>query len=242
MNKQIDDIDNIDEAIPNTQKNSLSVKLPKYNTFFTIDPYVSLLEYNQALQSLENNKINYTELISLMGKYYWYLSLENNQTPIMMNYDKMDRTNWTKTVTKVKPLKSNDIYLLYRRGEKSDVAKYIENDVFKKARRNKSVVFKIKNKEDFIRLSKLYGEIYPLGVYFNGSIKLGICFNTEIKNSITPDRIVLEMGPHKLGELELAINYNVLRNQDKIIKYTETPYFKNGKFYPTSPMSPLKIV
>ena len=232
----------IQEAIPSNKKNTQKMGLPKKNTFFTIDPYVSVAEYNQALQALANNGIEYTEFISVFGEYNWYLSLEKDQRPIMMNYDNMDNTTWTKVVSKTKPLKSNDIYLLYRRGDRSNIAKYVENDVFKKARKENSVVFRIKNKEELFQFSKLYGTIYPLGVYFNGSIKLAVCFNTEIKNSLTPDRILLEMGPHKVGELEIKINYKVLRNQDKIQKWTLTPYFKNGKFYPTSPQSPLKIV
>jgi hypothetical protein len=238
-NKQIEN--QIDEAI-NTSQKSQKMKLPKRSSFFTIDPYTSLSQYNEAIQALENNGIKYTEFISVIGNRYWYLSLENNQRPIMMNYDNMDNTVWTKVVSKTLPLKTNHIYLLYRRGDKADIAKYVENDWLKIARKSKSIIFTIRNKEEMLKLSKTYGRIYPLGVYFNGSIKLAISFNPEIKNDLLPDRIKLEMGPHKVGELELAINYKVLKNQDKIIKYMETPYWDNGKFYPTSPMSPLKIL
>jgi hypothetical protein len=215
--------------------------LPKINTFFTIDPYTTINEYNQALQALENNNIKYDEYISLIGNYNWFLTLENGQKPIMINYDSMTGNEWKHAVSKVKPLVSNDIYLLYRREGKKDVSKYIENDVFRKARKNKNIIFQVKNREEMVQLSKLFGEIYPLGVYLNGSIRLGICFDPEIKSFLLPDRILLELGPHKQGALEKLINYKILRNQDKIIKYTKTPYWKNGKFYPTSPMSPLKI-
>ena len=238
-------IENISEEISeaiDTSKKSQKIGLPKYNTFFTIDPYVDIAGYNQAIQALENNGIEYTEFISVLGKRYWYLSLEKNQKPIMMNYDEMDRTTWTKVVSKTKPLTSNDIYLLYRRTGVKDVAQYVENDWLKIAKKKKSIVFTIKNKEDFFQLSNEYGPIYPLGVYINGSLKLAICFNPEIKNAITPDRIKLEMEPHKTGMLELEINKKVLRYQDKLIKWTKTPYFNKGKFYPTSPQSPLKII
>jgi len=231
----------IREAVPNTKKNSLNIGLPKQNTFFTIDPYTSILQYNESLQALQNNGIDYTEYISLLAPRNWYLSIEKNQRPIMINYDNIDGTNWTKLVSKTKPLTANDIYLLYRRGKKSDIGDYIENDWLRTARKKDSIVFIIKNKEETLKLSKMYGIIYPIGVYLNGGIKLAICFNKEIKNSITPDRIKLEMGPHNIGDLEVKINYKILRNQDKIQKWTRTPYFKDGKFYPTSPMSPLKM-
>jgi hypothetical protein len=217
-------------------------KLPNKNTFFTIDPFVSVASYNEALQALENNKIDYTEYISLYKNRNWYLSLENNQRPIMINYTEMDSTEWTKVVSKTKPLKTNHIYLLYRRSEKSDIGRYVENDWLKIAKKSTSVVFKIDNKEELFRLSKVYGKIYPLGVYFSNSMRLAICFNPGIKNALPPTRILLEKGPHKTGELELAINYKVLRNQDKIVKYMETPYWSQGKFYQTSPVSPLKIL
>jgi len=231
----------ITEAIDTSLK-SQKMKLPKKTTFFTIDPYTTINEYNQALEALKNNGIDYTEFISVFGDYKFYLSLENNQHPIMINYDKMDNTTWTRCVSKTKPLYANDIYLLYRRGEKSDIARYVENDVFKMARKEQSIVFKISTKEEFYSLSRAFGTIYPLGVYFNGGIKLAISFNPEIKNALTKNRILLEMGPHKVGRLEAEINYKALRNQDKIIKWTKTPYFKDGKFYPTSPQSPLKII
>jgi len=229
----MNNIDNMNEDLPN---------LISKKSFFTIDPYTSVIQYNESLEALKNNKINYVEYISTLGPYNWYLSLEKSQYPIMMNYEKMNNTIWKQCVSKVLPLRPNDVYLLYRRGEKKDIAKYIENDVFKQARNNNSIVFKIKTKEETLSLSKIYGTIYPLGVYFNGSIKLAICFNSEIKNSLTSDRILVEMGSHKPGELEKEINYRALRNQDKIIKYSITPYFKDGKFHQTSPSSPLKIL
>jgi hypothetical protein len=234
-------MNDVNEAI-NNQKKSTKIGIPKYNTFFTIDPYVSVTEYNQSLQALENNKIEYTEFISLFGNYNWYLSLEDNQRPIMINYDPLNRTNWTKVLSKVKPLTTNDIYLLYRRGEKSDISRFVDNDWTSEAKNKNSIVFTIQSKEELFKLSKLYGKIYPLGTYINGSIKLAICFNEEIKNSIVPSRIKLEMKKHKTGQLELKINDKILRNIDKIIKWTKTPYFENGKFYPTSPQSPLRII
>jgi hypothetical protein len=159
----------------------------------------------------------------------------------MINYDKIDQTNWINLIRKTKPIRANDIYQLYRRGQKSDIERYITNDWIKIASKSNSVIFRIKNKEELYMLSKSYGRIYPLGVYFNGSIRLGICFDTSIKNALTPDRILLEMGPHKIGKLELEINRKILRNQDKLIKYTMTPYWQDGKFHPTNPMSPLKM-
>ena len=222
--------------------NPLNEALPKQSTFFTIDPYSDLSTYNQSLQALDNNKIDYQEWVSTVNPFNFYLTLEGGQHPIMINYDKISSTEWKNLLSKVKPLKQNDIYKLFRRLDNtSKIGRYVNNDVFNKALKSDSVVFQYKNKEQLFTLSKSYGLIYPLGKYINGSKRLAICFNKEIKNMITPDHILIEMGTHKVGQLELAINYKVLRNQDKIEKWIETPHFKDGKFFQTKPSSPLKI-
>ena len=224
-----------------TLNEAFSWKIPKIQDFFTIDPYTKPVEYNQALMALENNKIEYSEWISLIGNYNWYLTLENGQKPIMINYDQLSPTDWKFVVSKVKPLAPSDEYMLYRRGEKKDIARYVENDVFRMARNKNSVVFSIRNKEELFQLSKVYGIIFPLGVYYN-STKLAICFNPEIKSAIEPSRVLLEKGKHSVGALELDINWKILRNRDKIVKFVRTPYWKDGKFYQTSPASPLRIL
>jgi len=221
----------------------LAEALPKTSSVFTIDPYTDLDTYNQSLMALDNNKIDYAEWISTINPFNFYLSLEKSQYPIMINYDIITKTEWKNVVSKVKPLRNNDIYVLYRRLDKtSNIGPWINNDVFRRAfKSSTNIIFQGRNKEQIMNLSKSYGPIYPLGSYINGSKRLFICFNSEIKNMISPQDILLEMGKHKTGALELAINYKVLRNQDKIEKWTDTPKFENGKYYPTSPTSPLKM-
>ena len=161
----------------------------------------------------------------------------------MMNYETIDKNTWERTVSKVKPLTTNDEVLLYRRGDViSQVKRYVNNDVFEKAQKmDFCIVFDYKNKERMLQLSRSYGTIYTLGRYLKGAKRLAICFNKGIKQVLDPSDIEIEMGKHKFGELEIQINQKVLRRQDKIIKYSQTPYFKDGKFYQTSPVSPLKF-
>jgi len=217
--------------------------IPTKNYFFTIDPYTSIDQYNEALHALDNNKIKYTEWVSTLQPYNFFLWLEGNQTPLMMNYDVMNSTDWTKVVSKVQPLQSNDIVRLYRRTNKqSDISQYINNDAFNYAlKQPKTIVFQYRNKESLMSLSKSYGRIYPLGRYMNGGKRLAMCFDPGIKNVLIPSEILLEIGKHKVGELEVKINYTVLRNHDKIQKWSKTPRFEDGKFIPTSPVSPLSI-
>lgn len=211
------------------------------NNLITIDPFYSISAYNEALQALENNNIEYNEWISIKTGFEFYINLP--QKPIMVNYEPINKNTWERTVAKVQPLTTNDEVLLYRRGDAvSEVRKYVNNDVFEKAlKSDNTIVFDYKNREQLLQLSKSYGTIYPLGKYLKGAKRLAICFDSSIKNVLAPSDIELEMGKHKLGELELKINNKVLRRQDKILKWVKTPAYKNGKFFQTSPVSPLKF-
>jgi len=214
----------------------------KLSHLISIDSFYSISQYNEALHALKNNGIQYEEWVVSRNPFHFYLDLKGKK-PIMLNYEVIDRNDWIKAVSKVQPLVGNDEVVLYRRGERvSDIKLFINNDVFAKAlKAPNTIVFHYQNREQLLNLSKTYGTIYPIGRYLSGAKRLAICFDPLIKNVIIPKDIELEMGKHKLGELEIQINYKVLRNKDKIIKWIKTPKFNNGKYIPTVPASPLKI-
>lgn len=220
----------------------LSEKFVTQGDLFTIDPYTSIESYNESLSALDNNNISYTEWISTLAPYKFYLNLGGTH-PVMINYDIIDKTDWKFLVSKVQPLRTNDEVLLYRRSSrKNNIRVYINNDAFERAMKaDKTLIFRYDNKEELLQLSNSYGLIYPLGKYINNNMKLAMCFDAQIKNVIPPNHVMLEIGKHRVGELEAQINWKVLRNQDKITKWVLTPKFKDGKFFPTSPKSPLRI-
>jgi len=209
---------------------------------FTIDPFYDNNIYNESLQALKNNKIKYEEFILLKNPYNFYLRLEDKKLPVMLNYEMISRSRWEFLVTKVRPLVPRDILKLYRFNRSvSSIKEYINNDVFSEALKSKTtIVFNYKNREQLTNLSKKYGKIYIIGKYYN-TFRLAVCFNPEIKNVLLPNDVLITQGEHKLGELELNINKNILKSKEKIIKYTSTPYFKDGNFFPTSPVSPIKV-
>lgn len=233
MTEEINDV--ISEA---SGLNTTNVNI---STLITIDPFYDISAYNESLQALDNNGVPYTEWIALKTGYEFYIGLQ--QKPIMINYEVIDKNTWERTVSKVQPLTTNDEVLLYRRNNViSEVRKFVNNDVFEKALKSEfTIVFDYKNREQLLQLSKSYGLIYPLGKYLRGAKRLAVCFDKAIKNVLIPSDIELEIGMHTFGELELRINKEVLRRQDKIIKYSKTPAYKDGKFYQTSPVSPLKF-
>jgi hypothetical protein len=217
-------------------------KLPNLTNLFTIDPYITIERYNESVTALQNNGHNYLEWISTLPPYNFYIDVKGEK-PLMINFNEINKTEWQKCVSKTLPVKAGDYVILKRReAYKQNIGVYINNDWLKIAKNKKSIVFNYNNKEQLMKLSMDYGRIYPLGWYYGGSLKLAISFNPLIKNSMPMSAVMLEFNPHKQdGALEVAINYKVLRQRDKIFKWMETPYFQDGKFYPVYPKTNLKI-
>jgi len=220
-----------------------TIGIENMKEIFTIDPFYDVNQYNESLQALINNNIKYEEFILMKTPFNFYLRLEDKRLPTMINYEMINRSRWNYIVTKVKPLVPKDILKLYRFNKSLNSMKdYVNNDAFSEALKSKrTIIFNYKNREQLLSLSKTYGKIYVLGKYVNNKYRLAMCFNPEIKNVIMPNELLLDIKEQKLGELELKINNTILKNKEKIIKYSMTPYFENGKFYPTSPYSPIKI-
>jgi len=220
-----------------------TIGIENINEIFTIDPFYDVNHYNESLQALENNKVKYEEFILLRTPYSFYLRLENKIKPSMLNYENVTKSRWNSLLTKVRPLVPRDILKLYRFNKNlSSIKDYINNDAFNEALKSKrTIIFQYKNQEQLLNLSKTYGKIYILGKYINNRYRLAMCFDPNIKNVLFPKSILIDMKEHKLGELELEINNKILNNREKIIKWTQTPYFLNGVYNRTNPTSPIKI-
>lgn len=199
---------------------------------FTIDPYYNTIFYNESLEALKNNKVQFEELITIKTPYNWVL--KTDQLPIMINYDEVSNNDKRYLVTKVIALRENEEYLLQRRNDDTGegISKYIENQPFAEARKSDySVLFNISNKEELIRISKEFPDkIWYLGRYFNNVYNVCLCNNKMIKNYLKQSQILLEKQPeHKLpGSFEADFNFKVLKMKDRIKKFTETTFIQNG--------------
>jgi len=200
--------------------------MPKY----TIDEYYDSTFYNEALSTLKNNKIDYTEYVSVKD---YLVYLETETFPIMVDYDKLSKNSEKYLITKVKPLKDNEEYLYQRRNETSKqlIIKLFENEPLKEARTSDyGCFFTLKNKEQVIALTKLYPKkIYYFGKYYS-KYRVFLTMDKMIKNFISTDQILLEKTNNEPGRFEADLNFLVFKNKDKLVKYTETPYFLDGKF------------
>ena len=197
--------------------------------FYTIDPYYDVNFYNQSKEALKNNNVNFSEFIEIKSPYRWFLKL--NESPIMVNYDKIEKNRFL--VQKVQALRPNEEYLLQRRGnsEGTNIKRYIYNDAFRDAE-DYGLFFNIKNREEFIRLSREYpGKIYYLGKYYDNKFRVCLVNNPMIKNYILPNQILLEKTPDmkEPGRFEAEFNYKILKFNDFIYKTFETIYAQDGK-------------
>ncbi len=76
--------------------------------FITIDPYYSTQFYNESLEALKNNNIEFSEFINIKPPYNWYLDVEKE--PIMVNYDIASGSERRWMVNKVEALRTNEEY------------------------------------------------------------------------------------------------------------------------------------
>ena len=199
----------------------------------TIDEYYDVKFYKECLQALSNNGIKYKEYISLRSPYNWYLEIDS--LPIMVNYDIASRKTEKFIVNKVEPALPNEAYLLQRRigdiGKKA-LPFYAFNDPLNKVTKSDyACFFNVSSKEQLERLSKQLGEIYYFGRYYHNKFKIGLCYNKMIKNFINVSDILVEKNS-TVTQMELDLNWDVFKLQDRLRKFTQTPSFKDGKFQP----------
>lgn len=199
----------------------------------TIDDYYDVNFYNECLNALKNNSVNYTEYVSTKPPYKWYISLENNVKPVMINYDEIPSSEKRFLITKTKPLRANEEYLLTRRNDSigaGAIKKYTTNDSLPKDT-DFVVYFNAVNKEQMLKLSSLAPfKIFYLGKYYSNKYKVMLCSNSMILNYIDRNDILYQHDGN-ISDAEALFNFKVLRGNDYIDKYTETPYFLDGKYY-----------
>ncbi len=204
--------------------------------FVTIDPYYSIEFYNETKEALKNNRVHPEEYISMKTPFNWYLDVPRE--PIMVNYDVLSKPDSKFLVKKVKALRPNEEYKIYRRndgiGQKA-ILKYTENTPLREARKSDyAVFFNARSKEQITTISKEFpGKIWYMGRYFSNKYKVMLCTNKMILNHISPDEILLEKRGEEFkepGRFEAEFNFKILRQYDYLEKYTETPYFKDGSF------------
>lgn len=203
--------------------------------FITIDPFYSVQFYNECLEALKNNGIEYKEYISIKPPYNWVLEID--QYPIMLNYEELNNSHLKFLVNKITPLTDNESYLLYRRDKDKNnpnLDRFVLNDSFGACKKEEyGILFNAKGRDHLLDLSKDFPDkIWYMGKYYNNRYRVCLSDNKMIKNYIDKDDILLEYTGGDIYSFEAEFNWKVLRNNDILVKYTKTPFFKNGKYHP----------
>lgn len=205
--------------------------------YITIDPYYDTQFYNECKETLKNNGVEFKEFINVKSPYLWYFQLD--QKPLMVNYDEATESESRWMVNTVQPLRDNEAYLLLRRdndlGPKA-LLKFVENEPMKAARQSEyAVFFTIKNREEAERLTRDYpGKIWFMGKYYNNKYRVCLATNRTIRGLLNDNQVLLERNKElsEPGRFEAELNFKVFRGNDMLIKFTETPYFEDGKYKP----------
>jgi len=201
----------------------------------TVDPYYNTQFYNECKEALKNNGVDFKEYINIKSPYNWYFEID--KAPVMVNYDKATDSESRWMVNTVKPLRENEAYLLLRRENDSGakaLLKFVENEPLKRARQSQyAVFFTVKNKEELITLTKDYpGRVWYMGKYYSNKFRVCLALHPTVENFLNPDQILLKNTGQfsEPGRFESELNWKVFRGNDRLIKFTETPYFEDGKF------------
>lgn len=201
--------------------------------YITIDPYYDIEFYNQAKEAMKNNGVEFKEFISVKPPYDWYFQLD--QKPIMVDYDEASDSETRWLVNAVQPLRDNEEYLMLRRNNDNGpkaLLKFVENEPMRQARLSDyAVFFTVKNRQEIESITKDYpGRVWFMGKYYNNKFNVCLATNKMVKNFINEDQILMEKTSDEPGRFEAELNFKIFRGKDMLLKFTETPYFEDGKF------------
>lgn len=201
--------------------------------YISFDNYYKQTEYNRFLLGAFNNDIKFREFVSIRPPYNFWLEIDDKNVPKFLDYDETKDTKYF--VSKVIPRYPNEEFILRRKDNdpKTDIRRFIENDVLAKATKEDFVcvfIFQGMKIKDYSR--EIDSKLYILGM--KGAYRVGVCFNPYIQNIVNPSDIILAVddkdfrGP---GEIEQRINY-LWKPQFKLTHKTlESSYFYRGEYY-----------
>lgn len=206
-----------------------------------IDDYYNIQFYNETKEALKNNGVEFREFINTNPPYNFAIMCDKE--PVYINFDTVNRPQERYYVNIIRPLTPNQEYLYERRESftnKKAINHYAINDALKSGQKSGEGIFFTANKEEILRISKEFPrKIFYFGKYYNNKYKLFFSDSLIIKNYIDSDQILVESKSFKhITDLEIKLNYDIFKLSDRLMKLSETPFVKDGKFYPISSVVP----
>jgi hypothetical protein len=201
--------------------------------FITIDPFYSENFYNSCKEALKNNGIKFREFISIIPPYNWYLDVP--KAPIMVNFSICPTSEERYLVNIVRALEPSSEYRYYRRadGYRHFTPKYIKNDCWSSIDNVEAWLVRIESRDQIQKWSLIdpTAKVWYLGKYLGNRYRLAMITSEAIRMVIPREQILAsKKADQRTEHFEAEFNYRVLMLKDRIVKYSDTPFFRNGKF------------
>ena len=202
--------------------------------FLTIDDYYDTNFYNECIEALKNNKVEFNEFISTAAPYNFYFEVQDDDSPKFINYDEVPRSYNRFLVNKIIALNPKDDYIYQRRTtyvNKAALDHYAVNDALETAEQSGEGIFFTATKEEILKISKEYPrKMFYMGRYFNRKYKVYFTDNLIVKNYLTKNQILVESNSfNHVTDLETELNLKIFHLKDRLVKLSETPYVLKGK-------------
>lgn len=203
----------------------------------TLDPYYDIDFYNQSIEALKNNKVDYRLYVQTISPYNFYIDIPSQ--PLFVNYDLMNPSNSRHLAAVTMPNSTDGAYLFLRRmthAGKKGFNYYAFNDVFKAIQKSKEGIIFDCSVDSAKYLSRFYPrKIYFLGKYLNKRYSIMACDSLIVKNyfnRVSQKITILSESKDFVNstELETEVNHKVFSLRDRLLKVSNTPFIQNGDF------------
>lgn len=206
--------------------------------YITFDGIYNVQRYNEFVQNIKSYKVLYKEFISIRPPYKWHIQIEERYAPVFLKYQVLTKADEKWLLETMKPLYPNEAYILTRKVSDlpQDFQNFVSPNIFKDIpSADYALVFKYKNKEELLKISKEWGiKIYVLGKHREWN--LAFTFNKYIRNFIFLDQIILEKKKpsdfQKQGEFEQTLNFKKLVKVKFTNKTIDYPFYEDGIWHP----------
>ena len=209
--------------------------------FITIDDYYNTEFYNECIEALKNNRVDFNQFISSKAPYKFYFEIQN--PPTFINYDNVSESYARYLVNITKALTPNEDYKYLRRDSFSNtkaLEQYCINDALSAGQKSNEGVFFTGTRDEVLRISRDYPrKIWYMGRYFNRRYMVFFADKLIVKNFLDEKNVLIDGSGFKyITELETELNYKVFHLKDRLVKLSQTPYIQKGQFYPINSVRP----
>lgn len=194
---------------------------------YTLDENYTIEEYNKIVNTLYNKGIPFNEYISTKNYKFF---IETELEPFCLDYREVNKSFSYFLVSKTKFLQESERVKYTRRNEHQgkNALKLAYNDAFTELKDEYVYFFHLTNLQKAKLLSKEIGKIWYFGKYYNSRYFVFLSNNQYLTNFVKIDDI---LASGDVLDAEMQLYYQAFQRQDRLKKFSYTPYFNNGDYF-----------